>query len=142
MQRGSIFFALAASLLIAGLVAGAGSRATAEGTGRAWDDSHMRTRHVAVDPGATRAKLVLGKDRFDRAANDPARTPGQRPPETLTSHTQNSWAAGGTQSISFGSQPARSGSSPGQGLSGLSRGSQLRSAASGGGGARTSRGGR
>jgi hypothetical protein len=143
MQRGSIFFALAAFLLIAGFVLGAGARAAAAGeTGRAWDDSHMLSRHQPAGQGVIRPKLVLGKDRFERAANDPAQTPGQRPPETLSSHTQHSWAADGNQSIRFGSQPARGGRSVGDGLSGLSRGSQLRSAASGGSGGRSSRGGR
>ena len=132
MQRGSIFFALAAFLLIAGLVLGAGARASAEAgaTGSSWDDSHMLSRHRAVGQGVTRPNRVLGKDRFDRAANDPAQTPQQRPPKTLSSHTQHSWVTG-TQSHSFGSQPSRGGSHD-RGLSSLSRGSQLRGAVRGG----------
>lgn len=143
MQRGSIFFALAAFLLIAGFVLGAGTQAAAAGeAGRGWDDSHMLSRHQPTGQGVIRPKLVLGKDRFERAANDPTQTPGQRPPETLSSHTQHSWAADGTQSIRFGSPPTRRGSSRSSGLSGVSRGSQLRAAASGGSGGRSSRGGR
>ncbi len=85
----------------------------------------------------TRPKLVIGKDRFDRAVNDPSATPDKLPPETLESHTQHSWAAGGNQSISFGSQQAERVSRDDRGFPSLSRGSQLR-----GSSARGSRGGR
>lgn len=133
----SVVLALAAFLLIAGLVLGSGARAGE--AGRAWDDSHMLSRHQFASPGVIRPHLVLGKDRFERAANDPAPTPQQRPPETLSSHTQHSWAAGGTQSIRFGSQTAR-GSSPDRATPSLSRGSQLRSGVRGSsGGGRSSR---
>ena len=132
----SVVLALAAFLLVAGLVLG--TRATAGETGPGWDDSHMASRHRAAAPGETRPKVVLGKDRLARAANDPAPTPSQQTPERLDSHTQRSWAVRGTQSISFGSQPARSGSSD-RSLSGPSRGSQLRSAVRGSGGGRSSR---
>ncbi len=132
----SLVYALAAFLLIAGLVLSGAARA---GDGEAWDDSHMRSRHQLSSQGVLRPKVVLGKDRFDRAVNDPSEAPAKLPPETLDSHTQHSWATGGTQSISFGSeQVERTRSSRGDGgFSGLSRGSQLRGGVSG-----RSRGGR
>ena len=104
MRLGSILLAAAALLL--------GTGAWAEGaTGRDWDDSHMRTRHHALSQGVTRPDRVEGNDRFHRASHDPSETPGQVPPETLTSVTQNSWALDGKQSHVFGRNRAQSTSS-------------------------------
>ena len=106
MQRTSSFVAAAL------LVLSPGAFATAAGAGADWDDSHMRSRHETLRAGTGRPKLVLGNDRFHQVSEDPAEAPAERPPETLGSFTQRSWAAGGRQSISFGApDPRRFGSS-------------------------------